>query len=73
MRSGYGQWAARAADWGMLINLSRNWILGAPGNPFAYWDVVIFPGAAIFLFVRDWNLLGDAFRDILDARLRGSS
>jgi peptide/nickel transport system permease protein len=60
------------ADWGMLINLSRNWILGAPGNPFAYWYVVIFPGLAIFLFVLGWNLLGDAFRDILDPRLRGS-
>lgn len=61
------------ADWGMLINLSRNWILGAPGHPFAYWYVVVFPGAAIFLFVLGWNLLGDAFRDILDPRLRGSS
>ncbi len=61
------------ADWGMLINLSRNWILGAPGHPFAYWYVVIFPGTAIFLFVLGWNLLGDAFRDILDPRLRGSS
>lgn len=61
------------ADWGMLINLSRNWILGAPGNPFAYWYVVIFPGTAIFLFVLGWNLLGDAFRDILDPRLRGSN
>ncbi|HXF82940.1 MAG TPA: ABC transporter permease [bacterium] len=60
------------ADWGMLINLSRNWILGAPGNPFAYWYVVVFPGAAIFLFVLGWNLLGDAFRDILDPRLRGA-
>jgi peptide/nickel transport system permease protein len=61
------------ADWGMLINLSRNWILGAPGNAFAYWYVVAFPGAAIFLFVLGWNLLGDAFRDILDPRLRGSN
>jgi peptide/nickel transport system permease protein len=60
------------ADWGMLINLSRNWILGAPGQPFAYWYVLIFPGAAIFLFVLGWNLLGDAVRDILDPRLRGS-
>jgi peptide/nickel transport system permease protein len=60
------------ADWGTLINLSRNWILGAPGNAFAYWYVLIFPGAAIFLFVLGWNLLGDAFRDILDPRLRGS-
>ncbi|MDR7543974.1 MAG: ABC transporter permease [Armatimonadota bacterium] len=59
------------ADWGMLINLSRNWILGAPGAPFAYWYVLVYPGAAIFLFVLGWNLLGDAVRDILDPRLRG--
>ena len=61
------------ADWGMLINLSRNWIVGSVGNPFAYWYVLVFPGAAIFLFVLGWNLLGDAFRDILDPRMRGST
>ncbi len=61
------------ADWGILVNLSRNWILGAPGNPFAYWFVLIYPGTAIFLFVLGWNLLGDAVRDILDPRLRGST
>jgi peptide/nickel transport system permease protein len=60
------------ADWGQLINMSRSWILGLPGNPFIYWYTVIFPGTAIFLFVLGWNLLGDAFRDILDPRLRGS-
>lgn len=61
------------ADWGGLINLSRNWIIGSVGNPFAYWYVLVYPGAAIFLFVLGWNLLGDAFRDILDPRLRGSA
>ncbi|MDR7518500.1 MAG: ABC transporter permease [Armatimonadota bacterium] len=61
------------ADWGTLINLSRNWILGRPGEPFAFWYVLVYPGAAIFLFVLGWNLLGDAFRDILDPRLRGST
>jgi peptide/nickel transport system permease protein len=60
------------ADWGQLINLARSGILGVPGNPFIYWYTVIFPGAVIFLFVLGWNLLGDAFRDILDPRLRGS-
>lgn len=60
------------ADWGQLINMSRSWILGVPGNPFIYWFTVVFPGAVIFLFVLGWNLLGDAFRDILDPRLRGS-
>ena len=58
------------ADWGQLVAMSRNWILGASGSPLAYWHTVVFPGAAIFLFVLGWNLLGDAFRDILDPRQR---
>lgn len=56
------------ADWGQLIAMSRNWILGSSGSPFAFWHTVLIPGAAIFLFVLGWNLLGDAFRDILDPR-----
>lgn len=56
------------ADWGQLISMSRNWILGASGSPLAYWHTVAIPGLAIFLFVLGWNLLGDAFRDILDPR-----
>ncbi len=59
------------ADWGQLISLSQNWMLGTVGNPAKYWFTVIFPGAAIVLFVLGWNLLGDAFRDVLDPRLRG--
>jgi len=57
-----------SADWGQLIAMARNWVLGTPSNPFAYWYTVVFPGGAIFLFVLGWNLLGDAFRDILDPR-----
>ena len=56
------------ADWGQLISLARNWVLGTPGHPLAYWYTVLVPGGAIFLFVLGWNLLGDAFRDILDPR-----
>lgn len=56
------------ADWGQLIALARNWVLGTPGHPLAYWYTVVAPGGAIFLFVLGWNLLGDAFRDILDPR-----
>src|SRR3970282_974544 len=56
------------ADWGQLIAMSRNWILGSSNNPLAYWHTVTIPGTAIFLFVLGWNLLGDAFRDILDPR-----
>jgi len=56
------------SDWGQLIAMSRNWILGVSGNPFRYWHTLLIPGGAIFLFVLGWNLLGDAFRDVLDPR-----
>lgn len=58
------------ADWGQLISLSRNWITGTAQNPFAYWHVYTIPGIFLFLFVMGWNLLGDAFRDVLDPMLR---
>jgi peptide/nickel transport system permease protein len=58
------------ADWGQLISLSRNWILGSSGSPFEYWHTLFIPGLTIFLFVLGWNLLGDAVRDILDPRQR---
>jgi peptide/nickel transport system permease protein len=57
-----------SADWGYLISLSRNWILGNSGNPFEYWHTLFIPGLAISMFVLGWNLVGDALRDILDPR-----
>jgi peptide/nickel transport system permease protein len=60
------------ADWGQLISLSHDWIAGTAGDPFTYWYTLVVPGAAIFLFVLGWNLLGDAVRDIFDPRLHGS-
>ena len=57
------------ADWGQMISFSRNWIVGTSSNAFAYWYTVAIPGLFIFLFVLGWNLLGDAFRDILDPKL----
>jgi len=56
------------SDWGQIIAFARNWIpvLGD------YWFIIVFPGVAITLYVLGWNLLGDAFRDILDPRMRGS-
>lgn len=56
------------ADWGQMISFARDWILGPPGQPFAYWFVSFWPGIIIVLFVLGWNLLGDAFRDVLDPR-----
>lgn len=52
------------AEWGLMISDGRNWVLDGR------WWTVFFPGAAIFLFVLGWNLLGDTLRDILDPKLR---
>lgn len=56
------------ADWGQMISFAREWILGPPGDPLRYWFVSFWPGLIIVLFVLGWNLLGDAFRDVLDPR-----
>jgi len=58
------------SDWGRLISLSRDWILPSNADPLSYWYLFIIPGIFIFMFVLGWNLLGDAFRDILDPTMR---
>ena len=57
------------ADWGQMTQFARNWIVGPSGEPLKYWYAVTIPGLFILFFVLGWNLLGDAFRDILDPRL----
>jgi peptide/nickel transport system permease protein len=51
-----------------MLSFARNWISSLATYP----HIVVYPGMAILLFVLAWNLLGDAFRDIIDPRLRGS-
>lgn len=58
------------ADWGQLIAMSRNYIYANLSDPMRYWYVFTIPGIFIFTFVLGWNLLGDAFRDILDPTMR---
>jgi peptide/nickel transport system permease protein len=58
------------ADWGWMISQARNFIYSNPTNPYVYWYAFIIPGVFISLFVLGWNLLGDAFRDILDPTVR---
>jgi peptide/nickel transport system permease protein len=58
------------ADWGQMISFARNWIWAGIENPWQYWYTFTIPGLFIFVFVLGWNLLGDAFRDILDPTLR---
>ncbi len=50
-------------EWGMLLANARNYMPD-------FWWTAIFPGAAIFLAVYGFNLLGDGLRDVLDPRAR---
>jgi peptide/nickel transport system permease protein len=52
-------------SWGRMLNDSRQQLSNYP-------HLVIFPTLAIFLAVYSFNMLGDAVRDVLDPRLRGS-
>ena len=60
------------ADWGQMISFARNWIIGNSGNPLEFWYTFVYPGVAILFFSLSWNLIGDAFRDILDPKLQQS-
>lgn len=51
--------------WGSILNQGAALLERAP------W-ISIFPGLAIFILVLSFNLLGDALRDQLDPRLRGT-
>lgn len=52
---------APTPEWGLMLNEGRQFITNAP------W-MMIYPGAAIFIVVVVFNLLGDTLRDILDPR-----
>jgi peptide/nickel transport system permease protein len=53
------------ASWGRMLNEAREALVRYP-------HLAIFPGLAIFLAVFSFNMFGDALRDVLDPRLRGS-
>jgi peptide/nickel transport system permease protein len=52
-----------APSWGSMLNTAQRFLGQAP------W-MALFPGAAIFLVVLAFNLLGDGLRDALDPRHR---
>lgn len=51
------------ASWGEILSQSKMYV------DFAWW-LVVFPGAAIFVTVTAFNLVGEGFRDAMDPRLR---
>jgi peptide/nickel transport system permease protein len=58
------------SDWGQMVALARNYIVGPPDDPFRFWYTIAIPGACIILFVLSWNLIGDALRDAFDPKQR---
>jgi peptide/nickel transport system permease protein len=58
------------ADWGQMVALARNYIVGPPEDPLRFWYTIVIPGGCIVLFVLAWNLIGDALRDAFDPRQR---
>ncbi len=54
--------------WGELLSIGRRWVIGAGGNPLAYWWVFVPVTLALVLFGMGWNLLGDGLNDHLSPR-----
>lgn len=52
-------------EWGAMLSEGRTYVGPAP-------QMMLFPGAAIFLMVLGFNLVGDGLRDVLDPRTRKS-
>ena len=52
-----------APSWGSMLNSAQRFLTQAP------W-LAIFPGAAIFLAVLSFNLVGDGLRDATDPRAK---
>lgn len=51
-------------SWGDVLSQSERYV------DFAWW-LVLFPGAAIFVTVTAFNLVGEGFRDAIDPKRRG--
>ncbi len=53
-------------EWGAMLSEGRSYLGQAP-------NMMLFPGAAIFLMALGFNLFGDGLRDVLDPRTRQST
>ena len=56
---------APAASWGAMLNDARSHLFDSP-------HLVFFPATAVMLLVLAFNFIGDALRDQLDPRARGT-
>lgn len=51
-------------SWGSILQSGR--------ENYTYWWAIVFPGAAIFLTVLAYNLIGEGLQEATDPRLRGA-
>ncbi len=57
---------SHSSEWGVLLSLGRNYVIGPGGNPFTWWWVFFPPTLAIVLFGVGWNMLGDGLNNWLN-------
>jgi len=58
-----------STEWGELLVVGRDYVIGLGGNPLAYWWVFVPATLALVLFGIGWNLLGDGLNTVLDPRI----
>lgn len=60
------------ADWGQMLSLARDWIVGPPSEAFKYWYSYLPVSLALVLFSLGWSFIGDGLADALDPRRQAS-
>jgi len=56
------------SDWGWVLAISRNWMVGTFADLVAHWWLFLPPILALVMFGVSWNLLGDGLNDWLNPR-----
>jgi peptide/nickel transport system permease protein len=59
---------SQRSEWGVLLALGRNYVIGPGGNPFTWWWTFLPTTFIITLFGVGWNLLGDGLNNWLNPR-----
>jgi peptide/nickel transport system permease protein len=57
---------SQRSEWGVLLSLSRNYVIGPGGNPLTWWWIYLTPTLTIWLFGVCWILIGDGLNDRLN-------
>jgi peptide/nickel transport system permease protein len=58
-----------STEWGHMLVISRDYIIGLGGNPLTYWWAFVPTTLALIFFGVGWNLLGDGLNTVLDPRI----